>query len=96
MKNKILENWKSIQEIEEQVREKTGDPLAGFNASSFWLGKDGRHLMIPCMYRRKKGKKGQETFTESYKEMMVYAKFCPFTGKPLYEDSISSVGQADA
>jgi hypothetical protein len=48
------------------------------------------------MYRGKKGKKGQEEFTSSYKEMMVYAKFCPFTGKPLYEDSLSSVGQADA
>jgi hypothetical protein len=46
------------------------------------------------MYRGKKGKKGQEKFTESYKEMMVYAKFCPFTGKPLYEDSLQAVGQS--
>ena len=96
MENKILENWKAIEELEEKVREKTGDPQAGFNASSFWFGGDGRHLMIPCMYRGKKGKKGSEDFTTSYKEMMVYAKFCPFTGKPLYEDSLSSVGQADA
>jgi hypothetical protein len=96
MEKKILENWKAIEEIEKQVAEKTGDPKAGFNASSFWFGGDGRHFMIPCMYRGKKGKKGQEEFTSSYKEMMVYAKFCPFTGKPLYEDSLSSVGQADA
>lgn len=93
MENKILENWKAIEELEQKVREKTGDPEAGFNASSFWFGGGGRHLMIPCMYRGKKGKKGQETFTESYKEMMVYAKFCPFTGKPLYEDSISMEGE---
>lgn len=68
------------------VREKTNDPEAGFNASDFWLGGDGRNLMTPCMYRGRKGKKGQETFTESYKEMVIYAKFRPFTGIPLYED----------
>jgi hypothetical protein len=38
------------------------------------------------MFRGKKGKKGQEEFTSSYKEMMVRANFCPFTGNPLYED----------
>jgi hypothetical protein len=96
MEKKILENWKAIEELEQKVKEKTNDPEAGFNASSFWFGGDGRHLMIPCMYRGKKGKKGSEEFTSSYKEMMVYAKFCPFTGKPLYEDSLSSVWQADA
>lgn len=88
MNTKILENWKAIEEIENKVKERTGDPQAGFNASTYFLGStEGRHLMIPCMYRGKKGKKGQEDFTSSYKEMMVYAKFCPFTGKPLYEDS---------
>lgn len=91
MQKKIVENWKAIEEIESQVKEKTGDPQAGFNASSYFLGStEGRHLMIPCMYRGKKGKKGQENFTSSYKEMMVFAKFCPFTGKPLYEDSNES------
>jgi len=92
MSNKILENWKAIEEIENKVKDKTGDPRAGFNASSFFLGSDGRHLMIPCLYRGKKGKKGSEDFTSSYKEMMVYAKFCPFSGKPLYDDS----NEADA
>lgn len=86
MGNKILDNWKEIERVEELVKEKTGDPQAGFNASTFWFGEDGRHLMIPCMYRGKKGKKGQEDFTQSYKEMMIYAKYCPFTGKPLYDD----------
>jgi len=90
MENKILENWSKIEEVEKLVKEKTGDPKAGFNASSYWLRGDGRHLMIPCLYRGKKGKKGQETFTESYKEIMIYAKFCPFTGLPLYEDSEKS------
>lgn len=86
-KRKILENWKAIEETEKQVQAKTGDPAAGFNATTFFLGSsEGRHLMIPCMYRGKKGKAGQETFTSSYKEMMVFAEFCPFTGKPLYEE----------
>jgi hypothetical protein len=87
MEHKILENWVEIENIEKRVQEKTGDPKAGFNASSFWLGGTGRHLMIPCLYRGKKGKKGQEEFTSSYKKMMIYANFCPFTGKPLYKNT---------
>ena len=55
MENKILENWEAIQKAEQAVKDKTGDPEAGFNASTFWFDKDGRHLMIPCMYRGKKG-----------------------------------------
>lgn len=90
-KVKIKENWKFIEKVEQKVREETGDPKAGFNASTYWLGSGGgRHLMIPCMYRKKKGKKGQETFTNSYHEMMIYAEYCPFTGKPLYEDQNNS------
>lgn len=87
MSSQILENWKAIEEVEQKVKENTGDPKAGFNASSYFLGGNGRYLMIPCLYRGKKGKKDNEIFTSSYKEMMVYAKFCPFSGKPLYEDS---------
>lgn len=85
MARKIQKNWKLIEKVEEKIREKTGDPEAGFNASSFWLGGDGRHLMLRAMYRGKKGKKGQETFTKSYKDILVRAEYCPFSGKPLYE-----------
>jgi len=88
MEVKILENWKAIEEIERKAQEQTGDPQAGFNAGTFWFNSEGRHLMIPIMYRNKKGKKGQEQFTQSYKDLMVYAKFCPFTGKPLYEEKL--------
>jgi len=84
---KILENWKAIEETERLIREQTGDPQAGFNAGSYWLSSDGRHLALNAKYRGKKGKKGQEEFTQSYKDILVYAKFCPFTGKPLYDDS---------
>ena len=56
MEDKILENWVEIENIEKRVREKTDDPKAGFNASTFWLSGTGRHLMIPCLYRGKKGK----------------------------------------
>lgn len=90
MKGIIKENWADIEKVEELAREKTGDPKAAFNANLFFFGSESRALMIPIMYRGKKGKKGQETFTESYKEMGVYCKFCPFTGKPLYEDSIEN------
>ena len=87
MESKILENWQAIEDAEKSAREQTGDPEAGFNASTFWLSGNGRHLMIPIMYRSKKGKKDNQQFTTSYKELMIYAKFCPFTGKPLYQDS---------
>ena len=87
MQKKIKENWKAIENVEQRVRDKTGDPKAGFGANKFWFGGDGRHLLIPCKYRGKKGKKGQKVFTESYKEMEVQAEYCPFTGKPLYEET---------
>lgn len=87
MEKKIDENWKAIEDAELKVREKTGDPEAGFNASTWWFSNDGRHLMLPVMYRTKKG----ENFSKSYKEMMIYANFCPFTGKPLYETKVEEV-----
>ena len=90
MSIKILENWKTIEEVEKKAQEQTGDPEAGFNASTFWFNSDGRHLMLHIMYRGKKGKKGQETFTESYKSLMIYAKFCPFSGLPLYEEETAT------
>ena len=93
MNEKIIENWDAIEKKEQLVKEKTGDPKAGFNASIFWFGEEGRHLAIPCMYRGKKGKKGQQEFTDSYKSILVYAKFCPFSGKPLYNDSVESINQ---
>jgi hypothetical protein len=87
MNKMIIENWKAIEDVEKRVQEKTGDPDARFNASTYFIGNPKRrYLILGCMYRGKKGKKGQEKFTESYKEMMVYAKFCPFTGQPLYEE----------
>jgi hypothetical protein len=87
MVKKILENWKHIEEVEKQIKERTGDPEAGFNATSYFFGGDGRHLMLRAMYRGKKGKKGHETFTQKYNDLLVSAKFCPFTGKALYEES---------
>lgn len=86
MANKILENWEEIERVENLVREQKGDPRAGFNANSFFLGGNGRHLAIPCLYRTKKI--GSDQYTQTYKEIMCIAKFCPFTGKPLYEDSV--------
>lgn len=85
MRKKIEANWKAIENVENEVSKQTNDPEARFNAGTFFLG--GRELMIPCLYRTKKGEK----YSKSYKEMMVFAEYCPFTGKPLYEDSITEV-----
>lgn len=87
MSKKIKENWKAIEDAENEVRKKSNDPEAGFNAGTYFFGGDGRHLMIPCLYRTKKGGK----YSKTYKEMMIFANYCPFTGKPLYEDSITEV-----
>ena len=84
---KIPENWEAIESAEKLCQERTGDPEAGFSPNKFWFGGDGRHLLIPIKYRGKIGKKGQERFTKSYKELDLYVKFCPFTGKPLYDNS---------
>ena len=84
---KIPENWRTIKEKEAAAKRQTGDPEAGFNPSLFFIGKEGRHLPLQMKYRGKKGKKGQETFTKSYKEISAYALFCPFSGKPLYTNS---------
>lgn len=74
------QNWKAIEALEKAARERTGDPLAGFNADKLFFSR--RSFMIPILYR-KKTKKG---FTEKYFQLQVVAKFCPFTGKPLYDE----------
>lgn len=80
---KIEENWKRIEEVEKLIQEKTGDPEAGFNANLYFFGEYGRHIMLPCKYRKSK-KNGE--FTDKYFDLDVMVKYCPFTGKPLYED----------
>lgn len=66
---KIKENWAAIEAAERKAREKTGDPEAGFGANCFWP--NGKGLYIACKYRSKKGKKGQQVFTQSYKDLLV-------------------------
>jgi len=80
---KIPENWKRIEEIEKLIQQKTNDPKAGFNAGLYWLGKEGRNILIPCKYRKPK-KDG--SFTDKYYEIDIMIEYCPFTGKPLYEN----------
>lgn len=81
----IKENWKAIEDYEKKAREKTGDPDAGFNPTLFFL--DGvKKLVINIKYRGKKGPKNNRQFTQSYKDLSTIAKYCPFTGKPLYKD----------
>ena len=93
MKKIIPENWSAIEEVEKKIREKTGDPKAGFNANLFTLGAPYRTMMIPCVYRGKKGKKGQEEFTQKYHGMMIFIEYCPFTGKPLYTEKDNGNGE---
>jgi hypothetical protein len=61
----IPENWKTIEDYEKQVQEKTGDPKAKFNANLFFWWKV-RTILIPIKYRKSK-KNGE--FTDKYFEM---------------------------
>jgi hypothetical protein len=79
----IPENWKAIEDFEEKVKEKKGDPKARFNANLFFFGGKVRTILIPIKYRKPK-KNGE--FTDKYFEMDVAITYCPFTGKPLYEE----------
>ena len=81
----IEKNWNAIKFYEAEAKQITGDPEAGFNPTLFFLGV--KQLVINCKYRGKKGKKGAEKFTQSYREISTRALFCPYTGKPLYEQS---------
>ena len=80
---KIPENWVRIEEFEQLVQKQTGDPQARFNANLFFWGNEGRALLLSCKYRKTK-KNGD--FTDKYFEVDVLAEYCPFTGKPLYQE----------
>lgn len=86
MKKQIIpENWELIEKAEQKAKNEKGDPDAGFNPTLFHF--DGlKRLMLSVKYRTKKGKKGAEVFTKSYKDIYIEALYCPFSGKPLYKD----------
>ena len=79
--DKIKKNWKAIREAEKLMKEKTGDPKVGFNATRFFLSSE-ESIFIPIWYRKKKG----EGFTLTQYKTLIRVNFCPFTGKPLYKD----------
>ena len=82
---RIEENWDLIKEAEKTVQKQYEDPAAGFNADMFVLGE--KPLFLPIAYRASKKVKGERKYSQAYKICYVEAKFCPFSGKPLYEDS---------
>lgn len=92
MSKEIKENWAAIELAERKVKEMTKDDEAGFNVDTFFLGGDGRRVLgLPCLYRTIIKRKTGNVFSQTYKNVLVYAKFCPFTGLPLYTDSVDSI-----
>lgn len=82
----IKENWKAIEHYEKEVQEQSGDPEAGFNPTLFFF--DGvKKLVLDVKYRGKKKQKGSIVFTKKQKSTSTFARYCPFTGKPLYQES---------
>ena len=82
---RIEENWYWIREEEKCVQDINKDPEAGFNADMFQIGE--KRLFLPISFRTSKVVKGVRRYSHAYKICYVEAKFCPFSGKPLYEDS---------
>ncbi|HXK53021.1 MAG TPA: hypothetical protein PLF29_03470 [bacterium] len=81
MKKKILENWIHIEAIESEMKEDTGDSLAGFNRGLLFNGQ--RMLLIPLEHKRlqKNGLMTKKVYTRYF-----LANYCPFSGLPLYEE----------
>lgn len=78
---RIEGNWDGIDAVLNEIRERTGDPDAGFIPPSVYMIGD---VSFPItVYYRSKRKDG--TFTKKTNTQYVRARFCPFTGKPLYE-----------
>lgn len=82
---RIEENWEAINEIEKQIQEQTGDPKAGFR-KLFSLTSGIYNIVIPIIYR----KPTKTGFTQKTHEQNVMVRFCPFTGKPLYQEETVS------
>lgn len=78
---KIEQNWEAIKEVEKLAQNRFDDPEAGFNSDLFFLNE--KRLMIPLKYR----KKTKGGYTKRYYQCLIAAKFCPFTGVPLYKES---------
>lgn len=78
---RIEKNWTEIKAIEDHLREKYKDPEAGFHPSIFQFC--DKMFMVTAQYRKPKGK---GRFTQKRFDVLILAKFCPFTGAPLFEE----------
>jgi len=79
-KRKILENWKAIEEKEKQINKERKFVSGGFSGKVFPEISKELVLVIPFLYKVNKSKNAP------YKAIEILAEFCPFTGKPLYEE----------
>jgi hypothetical protein len=79
MKTKIAENWAAIEEIEAAIKKETGDAEAGFNVGGH--GEPERGLAMRAMFEA-----ATPDGVKGYKDLIIYATFCPFTGRPLFKD----------
>lgn len=88
----IKENWEAIDALKEKLKEHTGDENGHFSGG-FGFSNDGmfRTLMVKFHYTKEKanGSRTQKTY-----DTQVLCKFCPFTGKPLYQESTQKKDEA--
>lgn len=82
----LPENWETIREYEKRAKEQFETDKLGLNLDRFFLS-GVEQISVPLYYRKRK-KDGSHT-QKSFKIDTV-AKFCPFTGKPLYKEVTQS------
>lgn len=78
----IPENWETIREYEKRAKEQFDTDELGFNLGRFFLS-GVEQISVPLYYRKRK-KDG--SYTQKHFKIDTVAKFCPFTGKPLYKE----------
>ena len=78
----INENWDTIRKVEAEMQKRTGDSEARINADLLVLSDENISRYIEVKYRKKIG----ANFSTKYKTIPIKINYCPFTGKPLYDD----------
>lgn len=78
-KRKIIQNWLAIEKKEIQLQKETKDPDGGFLGTKIPEISEELLLVIPFTYK-------PNPKDEIKKFQAALAEFCPFTGRPLYEE----------
>lgn len=89
----IPENWEELEVLHYGAIEKFG-PEAGFDSGWFHLSEEHTlKIAVGEGFEYRKGRKDMKV--KHWKSRYLLAKFCPFTGRPLYEESVFPLARGD-